>query len=387
MRIFHLIHSEGVYGAELILVYLSREVQRLGHEVIIGSIYDPGVPTTPFEAFAAGAGIRVEPVRIPPRPTPGVVKSVLRTIRNVGADVVHTHGYKPNILLGALPRRWRVPMVATLHGWASPPWSMLRLYHALDSLFLCAVEKTVLVAPHMNQLPGIRRVPERKRIVVENGIPPLPERLAIQQGTGAGPVPPELARFVAERPTFVAVGRLSPEKAFDRLIDAFALVSAEFPSHQLLIVGEGDERPVLEQRIARSGLQGRIRLPGFVAGADRLLEHAAGFLMCSLTEGLPLAVLEAMQWQVPIASSAVGAIPTLLKQGEAGLLFPPGDTQAIERALRQLMAQADGQADDPTNANRRMVAAAHDVVSSKYSSAHMAAGYLAVYQNVLNARS
>lgn len=379
MRIFHLIHSEGVYGAELILVYLSREVQRLGHEVIVGSIQDPGAPTTDFEAFAAGAGLTVKQVRIPPRPTPDVVKSLLGTIREVRADVVHTHGYKPNILLGGLPLRWRRPMVATLHGWAAPPLSMLWLYHTLDALCLRAMERVVLVGHHMNQLPAIRRIPERKRVVVENGIPPLAERLEIQKGTGAGSVPEELARFVSERPTVVAVGRLSPEKAFDRLIDAFALASAEFPSHQLLIVGEGPERAVLDQQVARLGLESRIRLPGFVSGADRLLEHAAGFVMCSLTEGLPLAVLEAMQWRVPIAATTVGAIPTLLKQGEAGLLFPPGDTQALHGALRNLMAQ--------TNANRRMVEAAHDVVSSKYSSAHMAAGYIAVYQDVLNAGS
>src|ERR1700756_4537549 len=114
MRILHLIHSEGVYGAELILLYLAREQQQRGQEPLVGSIRDRGTEQTPFEALAASWGLSVVPIRVPPRPTPGVVRSLLRSIRDVAPDVLHSHGYKPNILLGPLPRRLRGPMIATL---------------------------------------------------------------------------------------------------------------------------------------------------------------------------------------------------------------------------------------------------------------------------------
>ncbi|TLY56864.1 MAG: glycosyltransferase, partial [Gammaproteobacteria bacterium] len=103
MRILHLIHSEGVYGAELILLYLAREQQRRGHEPLVGSIRDPRTDQTPFEALAQSWGLPVVPIRIAPRPTPAVVRSLLRTVREVAPDVLHSHGYKPNILLGPLP--------------------------------------------------------------------------------------------------------------------------------------------------------------------------------------------------------------------------------------------------------------------------------------------
>src|SRR5215469_5961044 len=94
MRILHLIHSEGIYGAESILLYLAREQQR-AHEPIIGSIRDPGTGETPFEALARSWGLTVVPIRIAPRPTPAVIGTLLRTVRSLGADVLHSHGYKP----------------------------------------------------------------------------------------------------------------------------------------------------------------------------------------------------------------------------------------------------------------------------------------------------
>src|SRR5204863_232792 len=123
------------------------------------------------------------------------------------------------------------------------------------------------------------------------------------------------------RPTLVAIGRLAPEKRFTLLLEAFARARSQSGgSHQLLIVGEGPERRVLARRIAVLRLAGSVRLAGYVDGADRLLARAAGFVISSRTEGLPLALLEAMQWRVPILASAVGAIPELLDEGRRGTL-------------------------------------------------------------------
>src|SRR5207253_3427573 len=83
MRILHLIHSEGVYGAELILLYLAREQQQRGHEALVGSIRDPRTEQTPFEALAQSWGLPVVGIRIASRPTPPVVRSLPRTVHEV----------------------------------------------------------------------------------------------------------------------------------------------------------------------------------------------------------------------------------------------------------------------------------------------------------------
>src|ERR1700722_3377238 len=154
MRILHLIHSEGVYGAELILLYLAREQQQRGHEVSVGSMRDPGTPQTPFEALAGTYGVSVTPLRIAPRPTPGVRGALLGCARDLRAQVLHSHGYKANILLGLVPGGARPPAVTTLHGWTtSEGFSRLRLYELLDRYAIGRLEAAGGGARRMLELP------------------------------------------------------------------------------------------------------------------------------------------------------------------------------------------------------------------------------------------
>lgn len=373
MRILHLIHSEGVYGAEAILLYLAREQQR-GHEPFIGSIRDPGTAETPFEALARSWGLTVVPIRIAPRPTPAVVGALLRTVRELAPDVLHSHGYKSNILLGPLPRRRRGPMLATLHGWTNiRRFNRMWLYERLDRLALPQLDAVVLVARAMRGLRAVRGVPANRLHVIENGIPPLATRLQDFDRGGAAPLCTALVDFVARRPTLLAIGRLSPEKGFAGLVEAFghARLRAAAP-HQLLIVGEGPERALLERRIATLGLSAHVCLAGYVQGAERLLSGAAGLVMNSLTEGMPLVLLEAMQWRVPIVATAVGSIPELLDGGRRGALVPAADPAALERALHTVMSAG-------ADAMTPGVTAAYAAVTQHYSSARMAADYFSAY--------
>jgi glycosyltransferase involved in cell wall biosynthesis len=381
MRVLHLIHSEGIYGAELILLYLAREQQQRGHEPLVGSIRDPGTDQTPFEALAMSWGLPVVRIRIAPRPTPGVVRSLLRCVREVAPDVLHSHGYKPNILLGPLPRRLRGPMIATLHGWtAARTFSALWLYERLDRLSLRRIDSVVVVARCMLELAALQGVVASRRHVIENGIPPREVRLADLAARRVAPLPGELVEFTARHPTLVAIGRLSPEKGFKLLLEAFARARAQSGgSYQLLIVGEGPEHQVLADRIAVLRLGTSVRLAGYVDGADRLLAGAAGFVISSLTEGLPLALLEAMQWRVPILASAVGAIPELLDEGRHGRLVAPNNLAALTDGLHSLMSgdRSSGEA----------IASACQVVSGRYTSARMAEQYLAAYAAIREPRS
>src|SRR5450432_1160775 len=98
MRILHLIDSGGVYGAERILLYLAREQQRTGHEPILGSMSRPGAGQTALEALASAWDVPVVPIRIDSRPTPRVIRTLLGHAQALSIDVLHSHGYKANIL-------------------------------------------------------------------------------------------------------------------------------------------------------------------------------------------------------------------------------------------------------------------------------------------------
>lgn len=376
MRILHLIHSEGLYGAELVLLYLAREQQQRGHVPTIGSIRDPGTPQTAFEARALAWGLAVVPIRIAPRPTPGVIRTLLRTIRDLRPDVLHSHGYKPDILLGFLPRGTRGPMVTTLHGWSTASrFSALWLYERLDRLAIRRIDMTVVVTQRMLELPAVRQIAARRRRVIENGIPPLATRLADMTARDVAPLSRELVDFTSRRPTLVAIGRLAPAKGFLLLVEAFGRAQAQCMSqYQLLIVGAGPQREVLLERIAVLQLTAVVRLAGYVDGADRLLNGAAGFVMSSLTEGMPLVLLEALQWQVPVLATSVGAIPELLGQGQFGTLVRPNDVGALADGLRGIFTSSAV----PQGTGR-----VRNGAGVRFSSARMAEEYLSAYTAVV----
>jgi len=190
----------------------------------------------------------------------------------------------------------------------------------------------------MLTLPAFRNFPAGKLHVIANGIPPRAEPLAALGAGGVPALPQGLVAFMRRRPTLLAIGRLSAEKGFALLVESFARARGPECDWQLLVVGEGRERPALQAQIAALDLQEAVQLGGYVEGADRLLGYAAGFVMSSFTEGMPLALLEALQWSTPIIATRVGAIPELLAERTDARLIPPRDGPALTAALQALVS-------------------------------------------------
>lgn len=374
MRILHLIASEGVYGAERILLYLAREQQRHGDAPFIASFSKPGAEPPALETLASSLGIPVVPIRVGRIPTPQLVRGLLDRAHASHPDVLHSHGYKANILLGPVPRRIRGPMVTTLHGWtAAHPYSALSLYERLDRWAICKVDAVVAVTRSMLSLPSLQRVALSRRHLIENGIPPLEIRLEDLQRREAGSLPRAVIDLMAGAPALVAIGRLSAEKGFGNLIEAFAAARTQSSANfKLLIVGEGPERRMLTERIMALGLSNAVLLPGYIDGAERLLQHAAGFVMSSLTEGLPLVLLEAMQWRVPILATSVGDIPEMLDGGARGQIVSPGSIGELALGLKRLMSAED-------SARVQGVELAYSAAMQRYTSARMADEYRRLY--------
>ena len=141
-----------------------------------------------------------------------------------------------------------------------------------------------------------------------------------------------------DRRCVLAVGRMSEEKQFPRLIDAFATLVPRFPQWDLIITGDGPDRPELEARIAAAGLGDRIRLPGPAGNIGDWYARADIFAMTSRFEGFPNALLEAMAHGVPpIAFDCMTGPSELIQDGENGLLVPLNDTEGLAEGLAKLM--------------------------------------------------
>jgi glycosyltransferase involved in cell wall biosynthesis len=314
------------------------------------------------ELLADARGVPVHVLSRGPGADPALVVRLSRLLRSLGAEVLHTHNPAP--LLHAVPaafiagvgRRVHTKHGANVYGSRSL-WAARALVRSLDAV--------VAVSPQTAAVARVKeRVPERRLHVVPNGIPLRdfhadPEaRARVRRELG---VPHDA--FVAG-----SVGRLAPEKDYPRLVAALApILTRRF---QLVLVGEGGARAAIERAVPTYAAA-YVTLTGIRRDVPALLAAFDVFVLPSRTEGLPLAVPEAMASELPIVATAVGGLPSVLSDA-SGILVPPGDGEALRRAIEDL-------ARDPAR-RRAMGAAARLEALGAFAVERMADAYERLYR-------
>lgn len=134
---------------------------------------------------------------------------------------------------------------------------------------------------------------------------------------------------------FLSIGRLSPEKGHLVLLDAFATVVQAQPDARLVLAGDGELRREITDRIAALGLEGSVRITGWIDAQQvrQELRAARTLVQPSFIEGLPVVIMEALAQNRPVISTYVGGIPELVRPGETGWLVPAGDSDALAAAM------------------------------------------------------
>ena len=252
-------------------------------------------------------------------------RRALGAIRALHPDVLHTHGLRANLLGRLYGRLHDVPVVTTVHSFLAqdyPSEANAAPALLLDGATLHWSRRLIAVSSAIAADLIARGALAGSVAVVPNGIAPPPP-----------PDPAALPAIVQAHPLLCVAARLHRTKGVDVAVRALALL----PTAQLAVLGEGPERDALRRLAAELGVLDRLHLLGFrpdfgaiVAGADLLL-------VPSRAEGFGLAAVEAMAQGVPVAASAVGALPEIV--GPGGLLCPPDDparlAEVVGRALEE----------------------------------------------------
>jgi len=355
----HLRSSIGLYGAEQMLLGLCTEQARRGPAPVLTAFAHAG-PEPALLAAAALRGLRTHSLPCRGAFDLACLRQLRRQLRALPPSaVLHCHDYK-SVSYGYLASiGLGLKRVATVHGWVDDG-ARARAYRRLELNLLrgfdrvCAVSESILGAL---RAAGLR---EDRIARIDNGIDLSRFDVA---GNGHG-------RDLVQ---IGAAARLSPEKNLAQLIEAVAECRRRGMSLQLTILGEGPLRGELQAQIDALGLQRSVLMPGVQAALEDWYPTLDALVLPSLSEGMPMAVLEALACGCPVVASDVGALPEVLSDLPGCRIIAAGNGDALVQALSALRPRAGA---NPALRER---------VDTRYSVARMADAYERVYEQALAA--
>ena len=336
LHVLHVLTNLGGFGG--IQEYVTNLVTRLDRnkfqvEIAVG----PG--DGPCLSRVREAGIPVHHISslirsVRPLTDLQALLQLVKLLRSRRYDIVHTHMTKGGFLGRIAARLARIPLVvAGAHNFGVLHFGKFvgACFWLFDTVMVRCFTDLVISVSEQNRREAIRlkMIPPHKIVTVTSGID-LPKFLSV-------PTVPSRYYSPAESLIVGTVTRLVPVKGIPDLLHAMAEVVQVFPSARLLIVGDGPERVAIERHIGNLSLSPYVTLLGDRSDVVQLLSGFDVFVLASHSEGLPIAVMEAMAAGCPIIATQVGGIPELITHDVSGILVPPRDVHALAQALLSLL--------------------------------------------------
>jgi glycosyltransferase involved in cell wall biosynthesis len=329
IKIAHLVHDLSVGGAELLAANIARNLRHCFDFVFL---------CTDREGSLA-AQLRAEgfPVHVLNR-RPGIdwrcLLRLRRTLNELRFDLLHSHQYTQFFVAAIARRQLRpTPILFTEHGRHFPDVVSGKRRFG-NRLLLRKYDRVVGVGEAVREaLQTQEGLPSRRIEVVYNGVPANVEGTSGERRT----IRREL-RLTDENVIVMQVGRLDLLKDHDTALRAFALMHAADARARLILVGDGPERSHLESTVRELNLNGVVQFLGTRHDVARLLHTADISFLTSVSEGIPLTLLEAMAAGVPVVATRVGGVGEIVVDELTGMLSPARDQHSLARHLLRLAA-------------------------------------------------
>ncbi len=369
IRVLHLIESAGIYGAESVIINLSREMLAdARYEPVVGCIVQSEDEAVDLADLAVSLGMEAHRFLIANAWVWLHLPRVTRQIRNLSIDVIHCHGYKPAVFAYFMGKISGVAVMATCHLWFvddDAPWKM-RLMIRIEKSLYRHFPAVVAVSERIREILLQAGVPRARAHIVRNGIV-LDDYETSNRSSRQD-----------EATCVLNIARLTRQKAQRDLVSAARILKDRAGGVQVLIAGEGELREELQKQIDDEGMHGTVKLVGFRSDVQDLLSQADIFALPSLDEGMPISLLEAVASRVPVIVTPVGDIPKLIEDEDTGIVVATNDPEGLANAICELSR-------DPLK-RTRLAHNALERLREMYSSRQMFEKYDVVYRQVLENR-
>ena len=367
-KVLHLISSNGLYGAEKVLLNIAANMNGNGVQSLVVSIQNSH--NLHFELLneAKKRNIPVEIIESKGRFDGETVNQLIALVRKQHISIIHSHNYKADFVGYSAARKAGIPIVATNHLWTKAGFK-LRLYEFFDGLLLRKFNKVVAVSEQVKKDMLKAGVSAKKITVIDNGVP------CNEKAGEGGKLREEFGVPVAAL-VVGCIARLSPEKGHAYLLEAAKKMVDIGVDVYFILFGEGPLEEELKNSVKAVALEKRVLFAGFRNDMENVYSVIDILVQPSLREGLPLSLLEAMGNGKAVIATSVGAVPKLVTNMQTGLLIKPGSVEEIILGLKTLVN--DAQLRDKLASNAKAFVKEH------YSLEKMVASYREVYSEVVS---
>jgi len=264
---------------------------------------------------------------------PNLVVQARRLIRKQEVDIIQTHGYKSNTVGFFLAMLCRRPWIGFAHGFINDS-RRNRLYNRIERWALRRADRVVAVSASMKELLVRHGIAAQKIRVIHNAIAPN------ESVPGASGEEIRQRHGIASHERVVGVfGRLNPEKGQQVFLKALETTLRSVHGVKALIVGDGQDRELLEELCRARGLSNHVLFLGYRKNIADYYQAIDLLVQPSFSEGSPNTVLEAMSFGVAVLATAVGGVPEII-QGGNGMMVPPNDPDALAKKMIELLSDA-----------------------------------------------
>ncbi len=329
INVMQFICPSGFYGAERWILALvnSLDTDRFQGDMVLTSP-DSNSDNPLVKMYPSAVGdthVLQEYGRLSLRTIP----ELCRMIREKNVDIIHTHGYKSDILGLIAAKKTGIKCVATAHGYESNPAFKLGMYFKIGGMALKYFDIVAPLSPELYEYcESFDIKPERLRLI-SNGVD-LTEIDAME--------PQQAGNSSAEGVRYIGyIGRLARHKYVKDLVSAFAILAPKFPELRLRIVGDGVEKETLELQARDLGLAERVDFLGFRDDRLNLMRDLELFCMTSSSEGVPRVMMEAMSLKRPVVAYNILGVDQLIFEGDTGLLAEFGDVEKFANQCEKFL--------------------------------------------------
>ena len=330
MKILQFICSTGFYGAERWVLALSKHMPSdVTSELAV--TLEPGTEDLELVKQFKSIG-DTHQLPMSGRFDFGVVNKLASLLKEGKFDVIHTHGYKSDIIGVWAAKKAGVPCVVTPHGFENAADFKLRAFIWLGCQSMRFADKVVPLSKQLMKDVKKFNIQEDKLAYIQNGVD-LSEVEAVRQT--------KTERQADDVKTIGFVGQMISRKNITAIFDCFDSLYRKRQDIKLVLLGDGEDRPSLEQYAATLESKEAIDFLGFRNDRLQLLRDFDLFVMTSTLEGIPRCLMEACAMEIPVSAYDIAGIDQLITNQDSGLLAKLHDSEQLEKDWETLLDNKD----------------------------------------------